>query len=155
MARLSWPGKVTHSLFQGTLSHFTFSSKYGGHLSLPCPTELVGITACKDSEEPREQSPSRWEEQAKNMLPGGRMPIITALPFCFHPPLLPGLKTSLRIQTRCTRFLSPHRPRATGSFPASRLLPVHYSFLLPDPGPRMSGHTSFLENGTTLTKINR
>lgn len=110
-------------------------------LQLPSPTELVGITAYKDSREPREQGPSRWEGQAKNTVPDGRLPTNTALPLLFHPPPLPGLKTSPRIQTRWSQLTLPHRPRAPGTFSSSSLLP--------DPGPKMSGQTSFLENGTT------
>lgn len=113
------------------------------------PNWVSGYHSLQGFREPREQSPSRWEGQAKNTVPGGGMPIITALPFCFHPPPLPGLKTSPRIQTRWVQLSLPHRPRAPGTFPSSSLLPVRYSFFLPDPGPKMSGQTSFLENWTT------
>lgn len=98
-----------HPHFQG---HFHALSSLQSMVTwAPLPAELVAITVCKGCWEPLEQSPSRQKRQAKNTVPGGRMPIITAFLFCSYPPPLPGLKASPRTQTRWAQLSLSHRPR--------------------------------------------
>ena len=109
----------------------THISPVGTFLLHPLPQvrafEPPSLSQCLQgpTREPREHRPSRWKGQAKNTVPGGTMPIITALPLCPHPPHILDWKPAPCGQNRghilnltssevaCMEALQTQRPKVT------------------------------------------